>query len=133
MSFVTLFLVAKMIFKLEIGGSILLLCGYYLLLVASIDSLGMIIASIAPNMRVSNLLCTIVYFPMLFLSGATIPYAVMPDKLQAVVNFLPLTHGIKLFENAITGVSTGSLLSISVLLAVFFISIIISVLTFRWE
>lgn len=132
-SFVILLMVAKYMFNLHFEGSILLFSLYYLLVVASIDSIGMIIASVSPNIRVTNLLCTLIYFPMLFLSGAVIPYYIMPENLKSLINYLPLTHGIKLFENTITGTSTGNLYSILFLVLVFCISTLVSVFNFRWE
>jgi ABC-2 type transport system permease protein len=68
-----------------------------------IYSIGMMVAAISPNMKTANLLSSILYFPMLFFSGATLPYEVMPEVMQKVVDFLPLTQGIKLLK----GISLG--------------------------
>lgn len=51
-----------------------------------------------------NAVTSLVYFPMLFLSGATIPYELFPSGLQKVANVLPLTQGIKLMKAVSMGV-----------------------------
>ena len=41
----------------------------FLLVTVSIYSLGMLVASVAGNIKTANLLCTVLYFPMLIFSG----------------------------------------------------------------
>ncbi|HPT27586.1 MAG TPA: ABC transporter permease, partial [Bryobacteraceae bacterium] len=55
-------------------------------------SMGLIIASVVNTMGESQVLVQLLYFPMLLLSGATIPLSSMPDWLQVVAQFLPATH-----------------------------------------
>lgn len=77
---------------------------------------------------------SLVYFPMLFLSGATIPYELFPEGLQKVANIMPLTQGIKLMKAVSMGKdlpSAGSI--VLLLLAITVICSIISIKTFRWE
>ena len=56
---------------------------------------GMIIASVVNSAQEAQLVTQILYLPMLFLSGATIPVSIMPGWLQIVAHFLPATY---LFE-----------------------------------
>ncbi|MCK5156364.1 MAG: ABC transporter permease [Spirochaetales bacterium] len=60
--------------------------------------MGFIIASLAPTVRVAETVGMAIYFPMIFLSGATIPVQVMPDTLTKITNILPLTHIVKLMQ-----------------------------------
>lgn len=62
-------------------------------------SLGMVIASLCKTVKIANVVTTFVYFPMLFLSGATIPFEIFPTFLQNVATILPLTHGIQLLKD----------------------------------
>lgn len=115
-------------------GAILNFILAYIIVVFAIYSLGLLIASIAPSVKVSNLLCTIVYFPMFFLAGATVPYEVMPSGLQKVSDVMPLNHGIRLIE----GVTLGGQLEefstpIIVLLSIGLLCTIISVRTFKYD
>ncbi len=53
---------------------------------------GLIAASVVNTMQESQIIIQILYMPMLFLSGATIPLSVMPNWVQVVSQFLPSTH-----------------------------------------
>ena len=55
-------------------------------------SLGLIIAAVVNSSQESNILVQIIYMPMLFLSGATIPIAFMPHWLQNITQFIPATY-----------------------------------------
>lgn len=71
---------------------------------------------------------------MLVFSGATLPYEVMPDSMQKIVNILPLTQGIKILKNATLRLPTDNVAGaviFMVLIAV--ICSIIAVKFFKWE
>jgi imidazolonepropionase-like amidohydrolase/ABC-type multidrug transport system permease subunit len=53
---------------------------------------GLIIASVVNSAQESQILIQILYMPMLFLSGATIPVVMMPNWVQVLSQFLPATH-----------------------------------------
>ncbi len=53
-------------------------------------SIGLIIASVANTMQEGTILVQICYFPMLFLSGATVPLS--SHFLQMLANFIPATY-----------------------------------------
>jgi imidazolonepropionase-like amidohydrolase/ABC-type multidrug transport system permease subunit len=55
-------------------------------------SLGLIIASVVNSMQESQILIQLLYFPMLFLSGTTIPISIFPNWLQIVAQFIPATY-----------------------------------------
>ncbi|GMQ62990.1 ABC transporter permease [Vallitalea maricola] len=106
----------------------------YLVITFAIYSLGIFIASVSNSVKTANLLCNLIYFPMLFLSGATIPYEIMPKALKSISNVMPLTQGIKVLK----GVSLGNPVSdylgkITFLFIVGVICIIISIKTFRYD
>jgi ABC-2 type transport system permease protein len=106
----------------------------YLLVVAAIYGMGMVIASVSPNMKTANLICSLVYFPMLFLSGATIPYEVMPGAMQKIINVLPLTQGIKLLKGFSLGNDPGNLLfPICLMAGLALFGTVISIKFFKWE
>lgn len=121
-------------FHYQMKGSFILFIGAYLLVMIAMLSIGMMLASICKSIKVANVVCSIVYFPMLFLSGATIPYELFPKALQKVANILPLTQGIKLMKGFSLGIPVESLVpSILVLLVTSVIAIGVSLATFRWE
>ena len=57
--------------------------------VLAFRALGLIIAAVVNSMQESQIVIQLLYMPMLFLSGATIPVSVMPPWVQIAANFLP--------------------------------------------
>lgn len=122
------------VFGYHMEGSVLLFILTFILVLVSMYSLGMIIASLCPNVKIANVVCTFVYFPMLFLSGATIPYEIFPKVIQNIANILPLTHGVKLLKNVSLGIYNEQMIvSVIFLLVVTVIGCITSIKMFRWE
>lgn len=115
------------------GNPFLFICAF-LLVMLSMYSIGMILASLCKTVKIANVVTTFVYFPMLFLSGATIPFELFPDAVQKVCNILPLTHGIKLLK-AVSLNTWGQEIWISVALLIVFavVGCIISVVSFKWD
>lgn len=136
-SFISLlgvYLVSSIFFNYKMAGSpVNFLLAYGLVLVA-IFSIGIMLASIAPNLKTANLLCTITYFPMLLFSGATIPYEVMPSGIQKGMDFIPLTQGIKLLKSTSLGLTSDNLLVQILVMAVFaVVCLLLSIKFFKWE
>lgn len=128
------YLAAKLFFGYEMKGSIPAFILSYFFVMASMYSLGMLIASICKNIKIANVVCSAVYFPMLFLSGATIPYEIFPKAMQHVADVLPLTQGIKLMKGYSLGLPQGNLIiPIVVLLLSIVVGISVSLRSFRWE
>ena len=121
------------LFKYQFTGNGLVFILNYFFVVFAIFGLGMIIASISPNTNSTQLLCSLVYFPMLFLSGATLPLALLPKGLVKGLQFLPLTQGIQLLETSIVKQAPSGFSSVLVLLVIGGCATIISIKTFRWE
>lgn len=97
-------------------------------------SIGLLMASLCRTVKAVNAVTTLVYFPMLFLSGATIPFELFPEGLQKVASVLPLTQGIKLMKAVSMGIHLDSVWKIVVLLVgITIVCITVSVKTFRWE
>lgn len=133
-SAILVFLVSKTIFGYTMHGTISNFILAYLLVTLAIYSLGMLIASVAPNIKIANFLCTLIYFPMLFLSGATIPYEIMPKGLQLAAHIFPLTHGIKFLKGVSLNQSISDFSTQMIILALIaLVSTIISLKFFRWE
>lgn len=115
-------------------GQIVLIVISFLLVLISTFSIGLMITSIAPNLKKAGTICSIIYFPTLLFSGTTVPLTVFPPILQRVFSFLPLTQGIKLINGALSGSDIIQLLpKIGILLGITIISTIVSVKTFKWS
>ena len=81
-SLLLLYLCAALFFACRLRGSFLLFLGGYVLVTVSIFSIGMMVGGIAPNTKMAGVIASILYFPMLIFSGATLPYEVMPAALR---------------------------------------------------
>ncbi|WP_455683853.1 ABC transporter permease [Thomasclavelia sp.] len=122
------------IFNYQMNGNLVLFIGAYFLVMLSMFSMAMIIASLCPSVKVANVVCTFVYFPMLFLSGATIPFEIFPAFIQKIANILPLTHGIQLLKNISIGIYNQEMIFSTIFLFVLaVIGCIISIKVFKWE
>lgn len=53
---------------------------------------GCALAAVAPSARAAQTIGMAIFFPMLFLSGAAMPRALMPEHIQRISDFLPLTY-----------------------------------------
>ncbi|WP_010250722.1 ABC transporter permease [Acetivibrio cellulolyticus] len=133
-SLLTLLAVAKVFFGFEMQGSILQFILGWILVMVSMFSIGMMVGGIAKNSKVASIIASILYFPMLIFSGATLPYEVMPITMQRVVDILPLTQGIKILKSATLDLPMNNvLLPIVVMAAIAFICSFVAIRFFRWE
>lgn len=133
-SLILLYLMSALFFGFHMGGSIFAFLGGYLLVMLSIFSIGMMVGGIAPNSQTASVIASLLYFPMLIFSGATLPYEVMPSALQKIADILPLTQGIKLLKATSLGLpieNTFVPMIVMVVLAV--ICIGVSLCFFKWE
>lgn len=134
LSLIGVYTVSAVFFGFRLGNNIGGFILAYLFVLLSVFSIGMLVASISPNIKTAELLCSLLYFPMLLLSGATLPYEFMPEALQKASNILPLTQGIKLLKGAALGLPTENILMpVIVMLALIVICAVVSVKFFRWE
>lgn len=91
MSIAVMFIVAIMVFHLKIVGSYLELAAFLAFSIAMILGIGLAIGGWAKNERQAAPLANIIVFPMMFLSGTFFPRYVMPEWLQNITAYLPLT------------------------------------------
>ncbi|AET67635.1 ABC-type multidrug transport system, permease component [Desulfosporosinus orientis DSM 765] len=133
-SLVLVYTTAAVFFGFHLHGSWLQFLGAYLLVMVTMFSIGLLVGGIAPNMKTASAAASLLYFPMLIFSGATLPYEVMPVALQKGADILPLTQGIKLLKAASLGLPIDSVfLPVIVMIVLAVICTSISVHFFKWE
>lgn len=133
-SLILLYIVSALFFGFHMGGSMIAFLGGYLLVMLSIFSIGMMVGGIAPNSQTAGVIASLLYFPMLIFSGATLPYEVMPSALQKVADILPLTQGIKLLKAASLGLPIENVfVPIIVMVVLAALCIGVSLRFFKWE
>lgn len=133
-SLVLLYSVSTLFFGFHLLGSLpAFLCGYILVML-SMFSIGMMVGGISPNSQTTSVIASLLYFPVLIFSGATLPYEIMPNALQKVADILPMTQGIKLLKAASLGLPIENVfVSIAIMAVLAVICIGISLRFFRWE
>lgn len=133
-SLLTLFAVGKVFFGFKMQGNILEFILGWILVMVSMFSIGMMVGGIAKNSKVAGIIASVLYFPMLIFSGATLPYEVMPKTMQSVIDFLPLTQGIKILKSAALDLPMDNiLLPICVMVAIALICSFVAIKFFKWE
>jgi ABC-2 type transport system permease protein len=105
LSVIAMLLVAMLLFDFQMRGNYLTLALFTLIGIFCMFGFGLAIGGWAKNENQSAPLSNLVAFPMMFLSGVFFPIFLMPEWLQNVAHFLPLTpivEGIRLLatENA---------------------------------
>lgn len=129
---ILLVIAATFVFDLRFGGNWFAVWAAFTLCVLAFSAAGYVVASLSPTGRIAQVVGQVLYLPMMFLSGATMPVQIMPDGLRAVSNWLPLTHVVKLLQDLWFGVgwNTTSLLVMGAMLV---LGTAASMATFRWE
>jgi ABC-2 type transport system permease protein len=99
-----------------------------------IVSMGFIIASLVPTARFAQPIGTLIFYPMLGLSGLFVPLDSLSPFLRAVARALPLTYAVSLLRGIWRGEGwinhAGDVLA---LILVFVLCTAISAKVFRWE
>ncbi len=133
-SLILVYAAAAVFFGYQLHGSWLRFSGAYLLVMLSMFSIGLLVGGVAPNMKTASVLTSLLYFPMLIFSGATLPYEVMPEVLQKIAGIMPLTQGIKLLKAASLGLPVNDvLLPVVVMIVLMVICTGVSIRFFKWE
>ena len=63
-------------------------------------SLGLIVASVTNTMQETQIINQIIWFVFLFISGATIPFPMLPAMVQKIAVFLPATYLVSGLQRA---------------------------------
>lgn len=125
---------ARLVYGLHFLGNAVVFVPALVLGTLSFFAVGFLVASLAPNARVANVIGMILYFPNLFLSGATFPREMFPPTVKAVSDFIPMTHVVRLLQGLWFGEPLGKhLIEIVVLGGLLVVGAVVSALTFRWE
>ena len=67
----------------------------------SFGSLGLVVASVTNTMQETQVINQLLWLPMIFLSGATIPVGYLSNYVQHVALFLPATYMVSGLQNGI--------------------------------
>ncbi|EPY06239.1 ABC transporter [Paenibacillus alvei TS-15] len=133
-SLILVYMTAAIFLGYQFHGSWLQFLGAYILVMLSMFSIGLLVGGLAPNMKSASAAASLLYFPMLIFSGATLPYEVMPAALQKVADILPLTQGIKMLKAASLGLPMDRvIIPVVVMIVLTVICMSMSIRYFKWE
>jgi ABC-2 type transport system permease protein len=126
--------VGKVIYNVRFEGDPVSVVLAFALGSLSFFAAGYVLGGIAPNGRVAQTAGMILAYPMMFLSGATVPLESLPESVRQLANFIPLTHVVTLMR----GVWAGDPLSahgqeMIVLGLLLVIGTAVSARVFRWD
>lgn len=124
--------VGALVFNLRFAGSLPAFFVGFTLATLAFIAIGYIVASLAPTARVAQVVGQLIFFPMMFLSGATLPLFLMPEGVQQVAQWLPLTQLVVLLQELWLGVG-WNMTAVFVLLAMLIVGTLVSARLFRWE
>lgn len=129
---ILLIIAGRVIFDLRIPNGNLAIIPAVVLCAFSFFAVGFVLAGVMPSARAAQAVGMALFYPMLFLSGAAMPRYIMPDLVQQIAEFLPLTHVVILIEDLwLKG--TWNFTSLAVVAAVLILGLVASRFTFRWE
>lgn len=134
LSAVCVSIVACVLLGYRMEGNVLMFIGTWFLTMISMFSIGLLAASICKTAKMLNVVTSILYFPMLLFSGATVPFELFPKGMQAVANVMPLSAGIRMMKAASMGVAAdGMMKDFVILIVIAVVCSSIAVKTFKWE
>ena len=128
-------LVAKLAFGITSQGSVLLVVLMLFLGCLAFVPLGLIVGSVARDMKIAPVLTNLIFFPMMFLSGAAVPFFFLPKAVQAVARLLPATYLVESVQGVmVRGEGLAQLQApVIVMLVTAAVGLALNGLLFRWE
>jgi imidazolonepropionase-like amidohydrolase/ABC-type multidrug transport system permease subunit len=103
--------------------------------VCAFRALGLILAAVTNTMQEAMIAIQLLYMPMLFLSGATIPSAMLPKWAQTVAEFMPAAYLVSGFQGIFFRGQTilDNSAAAGALLVTMVLGTFLAVQLFRWE
>ncbi len=128
-------LFARVIFHVVNLGDLLSLFVLVTIGTVSFASLGLVVASVTNTMQETQVLNQLIWLPLIFLSGATLPIAYLPKVAQSVAVFLPATYLVTGLQNAMySSFPVWKLLTQILALALWTaLTFFVAAQLFRWE
>ena len=131
---VLLILVGVAVYGLRFSGNAVSVAAGFLFSSLSFFALGFVLGGAMPTARTAQIVAMALFYTMLFLSGAAIPWEVLPKTVQNYAQVLPLTHVVGLLRGLWVGDGwMEHLKEVAVIGGVLLGGVVISARTFRWE
>ena len=129
-----LILVGTVVFDVRFEGNLLSLFAGIGLGALAFFATGYALVGLVPSARAVILIGNVVLYPLMIFSGSVVPLEVMPETVQTIARYLPLTHLVTLLRGLWFGQGWGDLLTEAAVLAgLAIVGTVIVARTFRWE
>ena len=133
-SVASLWLLAAVFWGFQMKGSIVIFIAGWVLVLISTLSIGMLVGGVAKNTKSASIIASLLYFPMLIFSGATLPYEVMPSTMQKIVTVFPFTQGVKILKATTLGLPLQNMtVYVIITMVVAILCVATAVKFFEWE
>lgn len=132
LGFLILFVGGKLLFNLMTPEKPFALVLVLILCYVAFAVFGFVIGSAFRTSRTAQVVGNVIYFPQLFLSGATMPREMFSGNLRSWTEWMPMTQMANLIKQAWHGqdIANGSIVY---LLVMTILGSMIAVKVFRWE
>lgn len=127
--------VGYLMFGYMVRGSVLLMGMMMLLGAVAFVPLGLIVGSVAQDMRTAPAISNLLFFPLVFGSGAAFPYWMLPDWVQALGRLVPSAYLVEALQGImLRGQGLADLAApVGVLSLTAVVGAALNSLLFRWE
>jgi ABC-2 type transport system permease protein len=125
---------ALLIYHMRFSGSVWAVLLGFTLSTLSFFAVGFVVGSVSRTSRTAQILAMVLYFPNIFLSGATVPKEIFPPAMRTVSKALPMTHVVNLLQGLWIGNPWSKhVVEVAVLAGLLIVGAFVSAKTFRWE
>jgi ABC-2 type transport system permease protein len=128
-------LLARLLYHVTTFGNLTSVFILVILGITAFGAMGLVVASVTNTMQETQIINQILWFALIFLSGATLPLALLPRMVQRVGLFLPATYFIYGLQRAMlnrAALQTLGMVLISLIVWAV-LTIFLSSQLFRWE
>jgi ABC-2 type transport system permease protein len=128
-------LLSRLVFHVHSFGNLPVAFLFVCIGTLAFGAMGLVVASVTNTMQETQVINQLIWFPLIFLSGATIPLSALPKVVQGVAVFLPATYLVIGLQQSLS-LSKSISSQLVYLLALFFwavLSLFVAVQLFRWE
>ena len=134
-SLIVLMLLGRALFGMQMAGTWPTLVAVYLCGACALVPIGLLVGSAARDIRTAPAIANLLFFPLMFLSGSALPFAMLPEGVKRFARFLPTTYLNESYAGVIVrGETLWSLAgTLVVLLALGAIGLVLTSMLFRWE
>ena len=99
---------------------------------AALFSLGFALASVIRSANAVRAVSFIIFYPMMFFSGGTLPSQFLPEAVKTAASVMPMTYSVNLLHSLWFG-NGWDLTAVVVLVGFMIAGILLAVRFFKWE